>query len=243
MVWSKWDLGWPWMGLGAAVVFLVLMFATNLMRSRQIGSRWSDLVWLSWLTVPLYLLHVFEEYSHDVLGRVYFIADNVCHAQGYPAYPDCPIPTIHFPLVNIALVWVAAPIAAWLSRRNIVVGLTFYGLILFNGILHVVTALIVGSDAYPGMVTGSLLFVPICVWVIYAALKSGAMSAKAIAVSLAGGIVGHIVLGLSYLVFKLTGSAAVMLTMDVACVLVPFLVAGVGSKLLGPHAVKALETT
>ena len=162
MVWSKWDLGWPWMGLGAAVVFLVLMFATNLMRSRQIGSRWWDLVWLSWLTVPLYLLHVFEEYSHDVLGRVYFIADNVCHAQGYPVYPDCPIPTIHFPLVNIALVWVAAPIAAWLSRRNIVVGLTFYGLILFNGILHVVTALIVGSDAYPGMVTGSLLFVPIC---------------------------------------------------------------------------------
>ena len=69
------------------------------------------------------------------------------------------------------------------------------------------------------------------------------MSAKAIAVSLAGGIVGHIVLGLSYLVFKLTGSAAVMLTMDVACVLVPFLVAGVGSKLLGPQAVRPLEAT
>ena len=71
-------------------------------------------------------------------------------------------------------------------------------------------------------------------------LKSGAMSAKAIAVSFAGGIVGHIVLALSYLAFKLTGSAAVMLTMDVACVLVPFLVAGVGSQLLGPQAVRPL---
>jgi hypothetical protein len=68
------------------------------------------------------------------------------------------------------------------------------------------------------------------------------MSAKAIAVSLAGGIVGHIVLGLSYLVFKLTGSAAVMLTMDVACVLVPFLVAGVGSKFVGTASRQAARS-
>jgi hypothetical protein len=220
------------MGLGAALVMLVLLFATNLMRSNSTDSRWWDPVWLAWLTVPMYLLHVFEEYSHDILGRVYFIADNVCQAQGYSVYPDCPIPTAHYPLVNIALVWVAAPLAAWLSKRNLVIGLTFYGLILFNGILHVATGLTMGSDAYPGMVTGSLLFIPITLWMIYACLKSHVMTAKAIAISLAGGIVGHIVLGLSYLVFKLSGSAAVMFMMDVACVTIPFLIAGLGSKLL-----------
>jgi len=136
--------------------------------------------------------------------------------------------------VNIALVWVAAPIAAWLSRRNLVIGLTFYGLILFNGVLHVVTARVVGSDAYPGMVTGSLLFIPISFWVIYVCIKS-AMSAKAVAVSFAGGIVGHIVLGLSYLIFKLTGSAAVMFAMDVGTVFVPFVIAGVGSRFVVPQ--------
>jgi Protein of unknown function with HXXEE motif len=240
MVWSKWDLGWPWMGLGAAVVILVLMFATNEMRSRAAVSRWWDPVWLSWLAVPMYLLHVFEEYSHDVFGRVYFIAGQVCIAQGYPPYPDCPIPTLHWPLVNIALVWVAAPLAAYLSRRNIVIGLTFYGFILFNGMLHVVTALVQGSDAYPGVVTGVLLFIPISLWVIYVCLKSGVMNAKALAVSYAGGIAGHIVLALTYLVFNVTGSAPAMLMADIACVSLPFLIAGVGSKLVGSQATRPL---
>jgi hypothetical protein len=227
------------MGLGAGIVLLILLFGTNVMRSSPTGSRWWDPVWLAWLTVPMYLLHVFEEYAHDILGRTYLIADNVCKAQGYPLYPDCPIPTAHFPLVNIALVWVAAPIAAWLSRRNIVIGLTFYGLILFNGVLHVVTALLQGSDAYPGMVTGSLLFIPISFWVIYVCLKSGVMNAKAIAISFGGGIVGHIVLGVAYLVFKVSGSAPAMYGFDIACVTVPFLIAGLGSKFLGPQAYRS----
>ncbi|HEY2559803.1 MAG TPA: HXXEE domain-containing protein [Caldimonas sp.] len=236
MVWSKWDLGWPWMGLGAALVILVLMFATDVMRSRTAVSRWWDPVWLSWLAVPMYLLHIFEEYSHDVLGRVYFIVGGVCAAQGYPPYPDCPIPTLHYPLVNIALVWVAAPIAAYLSRRNIVIGLTFFGFILFNGVFHIVTVLLQGSDAYPGVVTGILLFVPISLWVIYVCLKSGVMNAKALAVSYAGGIAGHLGLVLTYSIFNATGSPAAMFAADIGCVSLPFLVAGLGSKLLGAQA-------
>jgi hypothetical protein len=236
MVWSKWDLGWPWMGLGAAVVFLVLMLDTDTMRSREGVPRWWDPVWLSWLAVPMYLLHVFEEYSHDVFGRVYFIVGPVCAAQGFPPYPDCPIPTAHWPFVNIALVWFAAPLAAYLSRRNIVIGMTFYGFILFNGVLHVVTALVQGSDAYPGVVTGVLLFIPVSLWVIYVCLKTGVMGTRAVAVSYAGGIAGHVGLALTYLVFRATGSAPAMLAADVACVAIPFLVAGVGSKLMGARS-------
>ena len=221
------------MGLGAALPILVLMFATNVMRSRTDISRWWDPVWLSWLAVPIYLLHVFEEYSHDVFGRVYFIVGNVCKAQGYLPYPDCPIPTLHWPFVNIALVWVAAPIAAYLSRRNKVIGFTFYGFILFNGILHVATALVQGSDAYPGVVTGVLLFIPSSLWVIYVCLKSGVLNAKALAISYAGGIAGHIGLALTYVAFNATGSSAVMLIADVLCVSLPFLIASVGSKVFG----------
>ena len=33
---------WPWMGLGAAVVILILLFGTNLLRSTKTGSRWKD---------------------------------------------------------------------------------------------------------------------------------------------------------------------------------------------------------
>jgi len=39
--------------------------------------------------------------------------------------PDCPIPAAYFLSVNIPLIWVIAPIAALLSRRDPVVGLAF----------------------------------------------------------------------------------------------------------------------
>lgn len=240
MVWSKWDMGWPWIGLGGALVMLVLMFGTDVARSRPAVSRWWDPVWLAWLTVPMYFLHVFEEYSHDLLGRVYFIAGGVCAAQGYPPYPDCPIPTLHWPVVNITLCWVVAPLAAWLSRRNLVVGLTYYGLILFNGVLHAVTVVVQGSDAYPGVVTGVLLFIPISLWVIYVCLKSCALNAKALAVSFAGGILGHIGLFMAYVTFNATKSAPAMLAADIACMFVPLLVAGLGSKFLGSQATRPL---
>ena len=76
--------------------------------------------------------------------------------------------------------------------------------------------------------------------VIYVCLRSGVMNAKAVAVSYAGGIAGHIVLALTYFVFNATGSAPAMLAADIACVSVPFLVAGVGSKLLGAQATRPI---
>jgi hypothetical protein len=89
------------------------------------------------------------------------------------------------------------------------------------------------------VVTGVLLFIPISFWVIYVCLRSGVMNGKAVAVAFAGGIVGHIVLGIAYLVFNVTQSAAAMYAFDIACVSVPFLVAGFGSKLLGPQAYRS----
>ena len=87
-------------------------------------------------------------------------------------------------------------------------------------------------------VTGVLLFIPISFWVIYVCLKSGVLNAKQVAVSYAGGIAGHILLGLTYMVFKLTGSATIMLAADIAVVCLPFLVAGMGSRFLGTGAIR-----
>ncbi|MGB2740947.1 MAG: HXXEE domain-containing protein [Cognaticolwellia sp.] len=237
MVWSKWDLGWPWMGLGAAIVLLAVLFLTDTMRSHRAGSRWWDMVWLSWLVVPIYMLHQFEEYVYDVLGRTNLIPDTVCVAQGYAPYPACPLPTAHYAVVNIALVWVAAPLAAWLSWRNPIIGLTFYGFVILNGALHVVTALTGGNEALPGVVTGVLLFIPAFCWVVYASLKSGALTAKGLAISLAGGAIAHILLGLTYLLFK-AGVVAEpgMLALDIVTAGLPILIAGVGSRFVRARA-------
>ena len=69
---SLW-LGWPWMGLGGAVVMIILLFCTNVLRSRPEVSRWRDPLWLAWLAVPMYLLHQFEEYSLHIVDGQYSI--------------------------------------------------------------------------------------------------------------------------------------------------------------------------
>jgi hypothetical protein len=51
-----------------------------------------------------------------VLGFDYSIQEMVCKNLGFPSYPDCPIPLSFYPVVNIALMWFGAPLAAYLGR-------------------------------------------------------------------------------------------------------------------------------
>ena len=105
MVWSRFDLGWPWLCLGGGLVLAVVLLATDAARSNLGVSRWRDPVWLSWLVVPMLMLHMFEEYGFDFLGRTYLLPETLCLNLGYPAYPDCPVPTAHYPLVNLGIAW------------------------------------------------------------------------------------------------------------------------------------------
>ena len=190
MTWSIWHLGWPWLCLGGGLVLFIVMLYTDAMRGPLIVSRWRDPVWLAWLAVPLLMVHMFEEYGFDILGRTYDLPDMVCKNLGYPLNPDCPIPPAHYPLVNLGIAWVAAPLAAWLAKRNLVIGLSWYGLLIFNGTLHVVSTMALGLEGGGGVLTGGLLFIPAFCWMVYAVLKSGAMSGKALAISVSGGIIG-----------------------------------------------------
>jgi hypothetical protein len=70
MTWSIWHLGWPWLCLGGGLVLATVMLYTDTMRSDLATSRWWDPVWLAWLAVPMLMVHMFEEYGIDVLGRV-----------------------------------------------------------------------------------------------------------------------------------------------------------------------------
>ena len=68
----------PWIGGGAAVVLLILLFGTHVLQSEPGTSKWYDRVWLSWLALTIYLLHNVEEYGIDVFGR---------HALRHPEGP------------------------------------------------------------------------------------------------------------------------------------------------------------
>jgi Protein of unknown function with HXXEE motif len=239
MVWSNAHLGWPWLCLGGGLALFAVMLCSNAMRSQLTISRWWDPVWLAWLAVPMLMVHMFEEYAFDVLGRTYDLPDMVCKNLGYPPYPDCPIPLAHYPLVNLGIAWVSAPLAALLARRNLVIGLSWYGLLIFNGVLHLVATIAIGGAAAGGVLTGGFLFIPGFFWMIYVVLKSHAMTGKALAVSVSGGIVAHILLAAVYGgqkagVYGATG----VLVLDLVVIATPILVGWVGSKFLGTSAVK-----
>jgi hypothetical protein len=216
-------------------VLFAVMFGTNALRGYTVGSRWWDPVWLAWLAVPMLMVHMFEEYGFDVLGRTYDLPEKVCKNLGYLPYPDCPIPLAHYPLVNLGIAWVSAPLAAFLARKSLVIGLTWWGLLICNGTLHVVATLRTGAAGAGGVLTGGLFFIPSFFWMSYVVLRSRAMSGKALAVSISGGIIAHILLAAVYGGQKagLYGASGV-LVLDVVVIVSPLLVGWVGSKWLRP---------
>ena len=127
---------WPFIGVGGALVMLAILLLTDTFRGSTTGSRFRDPMWLAWLAVPFYWLHQFEEYSLPVLGIHYSIQEMICEKIGFPPYPECPIPLAFYPVVNIALMWFGAPLAAYLFRRNVLIGLSFWGLLFANGLVH-----------------------------------------------------------------------------------------------------------
>lgn len=227
------------MCLGGGLALFAVMLYSDAMRSQRTISRWRDPVWLAWLAVPMLMIHMFEEYGFDVLGRTYDLPAMVCKNIGYPPYPDCPIPLAHYPLVNLGVAWVGAPLAALLARRNLVIGLSWYGLLIFNGTLHTVGTIAAGAAGAGGVVTSVLFFIPSFVWMIHVVLKSGALSGKALAVSVSGGIIGHILLAAVYGGQKAgVYGAPGVLVFDLVVIASPLLIGWLGSKFLGPAAVK-----
>lgn len=197
---------WPWMGLGAAVVMVVLLFCTNACRSTS-GPRWRDLQWLAWLALPLYLVHQFEEYSCNLTDGGYVIINQVfANTQGI--FDLSALPMAHFPLVNILLVWFAVPLAAWLYHKSPVIALSPYGFILVNGLMHFAMTVVRGVPVSenPGFFTGTFLFIPVTIWVIYVAVKNKSVGVKGIVIALVAGALAHLMLGAAYAVSAVAGA-------------------------------------
>ena len=157
-------------------------------------------MWLSWLGAVAYLLHNGEEYGVDLFGRLHAFPDALCANLKLPAYPGCPIPPAFYLAVNIPLFWVAAPLGALLSRRHPLVGLAIYSVIFTNGLVHLVP-LVLGAGYGPGTLTAALLFLPLSAWVAHTCFGKGRLSYKAMGLLIANGVLLHVVLIGSMLLF------------------------------------------
>ena len=203
-------LAWPWAGLGGAVALFILLFATDWLRSRTDVGRWHDPAWLAWLPVPVYLCHVFEEYGMHVTGGQFDLVRSLAETGVDARFGG--LPAAIFPEINIAIIFVAFPIAAWLGRKNPVIGLMSYGFMMVNGLTHIAGTVALGGGplAQPGNVTGLLCFIPLFAWFVYASVKGDFMDGKGLACAIAAGVVQHLGVFSVYIVNLAAGSMAAM---------------------------------
>ena len=121
------------------------------------------------------------------------------------------LPDTIFPEINIAIIFVAFPIAAWLGRKNPVIGLMSYGFMLVNGLTHIAgTVALGGGLAQPGNVTGLFCFIPLFVWFVYASVKGSFMDGKGFICAISAGVVQHLGVFSVYAVNLAAGNVAAM---------------------------------
>lgn len=191
---------WPWIGLGAAVALLVVLFATDGLQADRRASRWFDLQWLVWLAFAAYLLHQFEEHGVDLLGQPYAFRTDLCRILSYRDPIACPVPLSFITAVNVGTVWIAGLVSVLLVRRMPPIGLSFFAIPLVNALTHIGSA-VVEWRYNPGLLTACVLFVPLNIWTLWVARARLGAPLRALGLTLAGGIAVHAVLMGSLMAF------------------------------------------
>jgi hypothetical protein len=187
------DYVWPYVGIGAAGLLVILLFASNTLQADLNSRRWTDIAWLTWLASCAYMLHQFEEYAVDATGAHYAFPAALCAQVGFPEVANCRVPPTFFTAVNVGSVWLAGVVSALLARGRPAVGLSFAGIPFVNVFAHVGPG--VANGTYnSGMVTAVALFAPLSVWIFQVARKRYGLGWLAIVATIIGGLAVHGVL-------------------------------------------------
>lgn len=227
-MWEWFERYWSSVGLGAAVALLLVLFFTDTCRSRPTGSRWRDPVWIAWLMVVAYMLHNFEEYGIDALGRAFHFPATACAQYGFDGIAGCPLVPSFFVAVNIPFVWIVLPIAAVWCRRNPAVGLTGAGLLFTNALSHL-GGLLTPMGYSPGTLTAAVIFIPLSVWVCIAFFGKGKLlgypilAVILIASILAQAVLLALLLGLSHGAIPLPVAIAIQTVDPILLLVLPWL--------------------
>jgi len=186
------DLVWPYMGLGAALL-LALLLCTDALRSDLAMPRRHDLVWLAWAGMLAYLVHQFEEHGIDAEGATYAFHGELCRAFGFDGPAACPVPFSFITAVNVSAVWLFGPATALLGRRRPELALAFFSIPFVNAFAHLGPAVSHGTYN-AGLLTAIAIFVPLSLWTFHVALKRYRLGWRPVIATIAAGIVLHAIL-------------------------------------------------
>jgi hypothetical protein len=172
-----------WVYGGSLAGVLLLLLAPLLLRG------WTAVAAATFLCLPVYMLHQLEEHDRDRFRE--FVNARL---GGGAEVLTTPVVFI----VNIPGVWGVIAISLWLAARvNPGFGLIAAYLILVNGVVHVMPALVMRCYN-PGLVTAILLFVPLGSYCLYATAQAGAgtvgmhVTGVVTAIAIHAGLIGYV---------------------------------------------------
>lgn len=159
---------WPYMGFGAAIVLIILIFFTDFLRSDKKRPRLQDPAIIAWIGAVIYMLHNMEEYGIDLYGHPQAFTELMYVMMWFriseAAYLAC----------NLCLVWVVGPLTAVCvqkGRYGMAAGMAVFEII--NALSHVGQAINLGCYN-PGLANSLTFCIPFgiyAIWVCYGKLK------------------------------------------------------------------------
>ena len=152
---------WPWIGLGAAVVLILLIFCTDFLCSDKTKSRFFDPVSLAWMGAVIYLLHNVEEYGIDIYGNQQAFTTLMYQLMGFR------ISEAAYLCTNLCLVWCAGPLAAIMVQKGKVGMASVMAVFeIINGLSHIGQAINLGTYN-AGLINSLVLCLPLGIWTVY----------------------------------------------------------------------------
>ncbi|MEL6363084.1 MAG: HXXEE domain-containing protein [Pseudomonadota bacterium] len=183
-----------WMKIGAFLA-PILVFAGFKGRGNATTPWTEDIALMAYLLAASYLVHQVEEHWVDLLGRQYplyeFLNGLIATLFGDDKYGVLTRPALFY--VNAGMVWTAGFLAILTSPKHIFPALAMAGIMLVNGVAHVLNA-VIAFEYNSGLATGLIIFVPISIIFYRAMLRSGAANAKLITAAIIWGFLGHVIL-------------------------------------------------
>jgi len=95
--------------------------------------------------------------------------------------------------INAGMVWTAGFLAILTSPRQVFPSVAMAGIMLVNGIAHILNA-VIAFEYNSGLVTGLVLFLPLSILFYRAMYTSGTVSARLLIAGVLWGFVGHLLL-------------------------------------------------
>ena len=181
-----WFNHWPKAGLIAAVFILLLLFLNSRV---PIGS----FEWLYWLSLPLYMIHQFEEYVYPG-GFKEELNKLLLNGNSSPEILTDRVVLV----INIGFIWILTPVLIVLGAISIFFPVILMTLVAFNGFIHVIVS--IRFKRYnPGLIASLAFNLPLGLYVLFGL----SLSSMATGIELFIGILIGLILHMGLLVFLL----------------------------------------